>query len=435
MNPLLKLKQSEFGQQILLMTSGSVIAQGISFFASLLLARLYSPDSFGVFSFYISIISLLGVFGSGKYDLAIVIARSTKDAARIFYLGTLLLIAFSILITSIFFIHYFFNQNSESAKNLWLLFSGIGVLCIGFNVLLFSVYNRHQQFGILNKSRLLESIALNGFYALFFMLGQWGLLVGFLLAQLVISTYLLLQIKKSILPLHVKTHPHLQLTAWPSKKILWLTALKYQRFPRYNIVQGLLDIFQNQNFILLGAYWFSAAAIGWYSFGLRILQAPIGLLIKPMSNIFFSKTSEYHRQNISIWPLVKKTIWITGAISLPFFILFIFIGPWLFKSFFGPEWENSGVICSALSLAIWLDMIRTPISQVAIVLGKQKKQSQITLIGAITSVICLVTAGNYFEDNLAMAFFIISLGQILYCILTISYNLRLAKHTHIFSVP
>ena len=63
--------------------TGSVIAQGIAFLAYLVLGRLFTPEDFGLYNIFYNYIEVLIILSTCKYELAIVIADSDDEAARL----------------------------------------------------------------------------------------------------------------------------------------------------------------------------------------------------------------------------------------------------------------------------------------------------------------------------------------------------------------
>src|SRR5436190_26760 len=67
-----KLTNTEFGKNILVLLTGTGIAQIIPIAISPILTRVYSPNDFGLLGLYIACSTILTVFSSGRYDLAII---------------------------------------------------------------------------------------------------------------------------------------------------------------------------------------------------------------------------------------------------------------------------------------------------------------------------------------------------------------------------
>lgn len=77
---LLKLLQSNYLKNITTLMVGTTIAQLVPILISPLLTRLYSPDNFGQVALIMSISSILTVFATCRYEMAIILPKETKDA-------------------------------------------------------------------------------------------------------------------------------------------------------------------------------------------------------------------------------------------------------------------------------------------------------------------------------------------------------------------
>ena len=60
--------------------SGNAWAQVINFAAYFLLTRLFSPEDFGIYNIFYSYIEVLIIVSTCKYELAIVLSKSEREA-------------------------------------------------------------------------------------------------------------------------------------------------------------------------------------------------------------------------------------------------------------------------------------------------------------------------------------------------------------------
>ena len=83
-----KLKpKSEFSRNVLTLMTGTTIAQAIPIAISPILTRIYTPEEFGVFALYLSIIMLFSSLVAGKYELSILIPKHDKNAKNLVLLS------------------------------------------------------------------------------------------------------------------------------------------------------------------------------------------------------------------------------------------------------------------------------------------------------------------------------------------------------------
>ena len=91
----LKLK-SKFSLNIMTLMLGTTVAQAIPIIISPILTRIYSPEEFGLLILFMSIVSILSVIVSLRYERAIIQPLDDEDAIS--------LVVISILFRIIFFL-------------------------------------------------------------------------------------------------------------------------------------------------------------------------------------------------------------------------------------------------------------------------------------------------------------------------------------------
>ncbi|MBK7627773.1 MAG: oligosaccharide flippase family protein [Bacteroidales bacterium] len=92
------LKRSELLKNTSILVSGTAIAQLIPILLQPILRRFYSAEIFGAYAVYLSLVGILAIISSFKYDLAIILPRKNKDAVNIFFLTVLINLAFNVVL-------------------------------------------------------------------------------------------------------------------------------------------------------------------------------------------------------------------------------------------------------------------------------------------------------------------------------------------------
>ena len=91
------LKKNEFIINLTPLFLGTSSAQVILLFTSPILTRIFSPENFGVFVIDQSILSILLVIASMRYELSIMLPKKDSDSLSLFFLSF-----FIVLILSLF---------------------------------------------------------------------------------------------------------------------------------------------------------------------------------------------------------------------------------------------------------------------------------------------------------------------------------------------
>ena len=90
------IRNTEFRRNVLTLLTGTTVAQLIPFLISPIITRLYSPEDLGRLALFVSIISILSIISTCKYDAAILLPKEESNAFALYYLSNILVGAFFI---------------------------------------------------------------------------------------------------------------------------------------------------------------------------------------------------------------------------------------------------------------------------------------------------------------------------------------------------
>jgi O-antigen/teichoic acid export membrane protein len=338
--------------------SATTVGQGISFLLSVVLARIYGPTHFGELQIFLSAASLISVPALLKFDVALVAAESEKDSENLFQLGWLALLVFAFL--CLLGIQIWSGITGTPIPPYWYLLP-ISVFGVGLIQLCWMWFVRTGEFKKVYWVRILESLAI-GLPAVFLSSqGASGLVYSNVFGQLLVAIilFVIFRANKEIQLFHFH---------WTALKD---TFKKFQVYPRINILQGFNDMLQVSLPILLLSKNYSAEVAGLYSQCIRVLQLPSRLIITPLAHVFFNKASALVRDKQDLYPYVYSTAKQVFLYTLPFVVVLMFGGPYLFKMIFGERWTEAGVFAAIIAPWILFDLIRAPIVQVANLLNRQ----------------------------------------------------------------
>lgn len=404
---------------MLTLLTGTTLAQLVPILISPILSRIYLIEDFGYLATLMSIVSPLVIISSLRYELAIVLPKKNSDAVNLLALSLLIVFIISMLSLLGVFLFIYLNplQNNDLITK-WLYFCPIIIFSLGFYQCLNNWANRLKKYKDLAVYRISNSVT-NGVVTLSLGLlktGPWGLLIGiisgYLTGQLIITLTLYKSIKK--VWHHVSFHQ------------IFLKAKEYKIFPFANSIQATSDVFQINGIIYFTSYFFNSAIVGWYSFAIRILQAPMNLIGAAIGQVFYQQASYFYNNEICLQPLVKKTIIKSALIGSPVLLILILFGPALFEFVLGENWREAGVYAQILAPFIYLDFIRSPISQIPIVINKQKKLLLFSIISNTLLIISMLYGGLVAKD-IKYGFGLLSISQSIYIISIIIWIYKISK--------
>ncbi len=372
--------RSEYIRNLTILVTGSASAQFIALALSPVFSRYYSPHEFGLLAVFMSILSALSVIVCLRYEFAIIPARTVDDASALLQLSlkiTLLTTLLSLAGVTIF--NLFFSGNKDLSNWLWLL--PVMTLANGSYQAMLNWANRHKNYKLISRYRIINSIIANGVILAAALLGYitYGLLVGFVAGGVTAMLVLYISIQKSNAPFAFNL----------GNAKLRETARKYDVFPKVNLWQAFADMLLINGVIYFLTFFFSQAVVGLYGMTTRVLQAPFNLIGYSIGQIFLQEAAHQYHEGKNIQPLIKKSILRTAVVALPIVIILVITGPDIFAFVFGDQWRESGQFARILAPWFFLDFIRTPISQVPVIIGKQRQWLAWNVLAIITLTISL----------------------------------------------
>jgi lipopolysaccharide exporter len=342
---LARVRKSSFVKNVLVVMSGTAVAQIIGFAMSPIISRLFSPSDYGVFG---SFDAVLGVIVAGvtlDYSQAIMLPKEKGDAINLFFVSCLSTSAVGLLCLMVCLIFPTNINKLMKTEGIWALaFLALASIVAGLNLSSQAWCVRVKAFKHTSASQVSRSLSSNGAQVGFglFNGGATGLIVSSVLANILASFNLLWVIVPDI-----KTF--WQGIRWHRMKEL---AIEYRDFPMYSGSQNVINALSNSLPVLLLGHFYGIAVAGAYAFGERILSAPMGLVLTALRQVLFQNASEIHNKGGRIMPLyVKITLGLFALALLPALVLFIW-APQLFTWIFGYQWNTAGEF--ARWLILWL---------------------------------------------------------------------------------
>ncbi|MEG0107648.1 MAG: oligosaccharide flippase family protein [Lachnospiraceae bacterium] len=411
------LPKSIYARNVMTLITGAGMAQAIPIAISPILTRIYSPENFGLFAFYMSIASVLVVFATGRYELAIVLPKRDRDAMHIVVLS----IALSCLVSIfLFIIILIFNsqitqltRNSEISP--WLYWIPVSTLFMGIYQSLIYWCNRQAKYKRLAISRTVQGSS-TGLLQLGVGViagGAAGLVAGDVGGRALSSTIL----AKSV---YIENREII----FRVKKIKILAiAKKYIDFPKYLIFAHSINTISFQLPIILLGTLFNSAVPGLYMLMQRIMSAPLSLIAGAVGDVFRQEASAAYIHKGNCKEIFEKTFKKLFVISFLPFLVFFFIAPDLFEFIFGLEWRAAGEYAKILTPMFFMQFITNPLSAMFLIAEKQRVDLvwQIALFFAVF--LSLYVGHLYFDINGTLISFSFSYSVMYFICGILSYRM------------
>jgi len=416
---IVRLKNSAFVRNFLIVMSGTVLAQVIGFALTPVISRLFTPADFGVFGSFNAVVSIISAGITLEYSQAIMLPKKKSEAFDLFFISCLstIIITFLCVLACLSMPEYLITL--IKAPHAWVLVLLVfTILITGFNIAIQSWCVRIKAFKQTSASQVIRSISSNGMQIGFgfFKAGPVGLIVSNVLANLFASINLL----------HVflddfKTSLHK--TSWHR---LTRLAKEYRDFPMYSASGNIITALSMGLPVLLLTNYFGIAVAGAYAFADKVLSAPMGLVLRALRQVLFQKAAEtYHHGNSLLSLYIKVTAGLFALAAIPSLILF-FWAPHIFSFIFGHKWLIAGEFAS--SLIIWLAFMFCNLPSVlfARILRLQRQLFIFGIILLAARILVLVLGGNYMTASNTILLFSI-VGSVMNIIFIVIVGLVLMK--------
>ncbi len=352
-----------------MLVSGTVLAQLVSVLLQPLLRRLFTAEMWGTYSVYLSMVGIIAVFSSLRYDDAIVLPRKDKDSASLLALS----LVFNLGITLVVFIVFLlFGKQILSAVNLKPGFTSSVLYIIPLGAFLYNVaqsFNywliRKKKYTGVSANKLIRrgSEGLSQVTLAFFK-NPAGLILSDIAGQTANSISTIIQSFRNGFSLKLV-----------SVNKLKYVASRYSEFPRYNLIPALMS---TCSFFLPPVFinkFFSSESAGYFDLTKMVLSIPLAFVASSISSVLLQQVADSFNSKKSFISELKSTLWIVLAISLAELVVIMLFGIPLFKIVFGQNWGVSGEISRIMVWSFILNFIVSSFSCIFISMRKIKYYS------------------------------------------------------------
>lgn len=341
----LKLRQSSFLKNILIVMSGTALAQIIAYSLSPIISRLFTPEDFGIFGSFTAVAGIIGALITLDYSQALMLPKEKSEAINLLCLAIISTILIGSLAGTIGFIKSSLFFSLTKTRGVWFLFLFLlTLITTGVNNSLQAWAVRSKEFKRTSVSQVIRSIGSSSSRILFgiFKTGSSGLIISNFLANAMASLNL---IKVVVNDLKVYKE-NISLSKIKS------LAREYIDFPLYSASQNFINAISSGLPVLLISKFYGLSGAGAYAFGISILQAPMGLILTALRQVLFQKACEFQHEGKGIFMLYARTVLVLFSMAIIPSLILIIWAPQIFSFIFGARWHLAGVL--ARSLIIWM---------------------------------------------------------------------------------
>lgn len=323
------------------------------------LTRIYTPEEFGLLAIFLALFSILSVFVTGRYEMAIMLPYEEKDSLSLFQLSILFSFFFSSVIAT--FIFFFsdeiaiFFQNEE--LGFWLYFLPLSILIAGIFQTFNYWLNKNKKFNSIAMGKIVLGTGTGTFQLIIRLFSKisGGLIIGYIIGQLASIFYFYRQIFFQDSSKFLKI----------SKDRLYRNAIHYKRFPLISSVTSILDRSAVQMPVLMLSKFFDQASTGIFSTLTRFLDAPFAVLNSSIALVLHQRVVAISKERPEeLSTLIIKIYFSLLVLTLPFIIVIYFYGSEIFAILLGKSWGEVGNLSFLIAVVVGYRFCVSPLSSV-----------------------------------------------------------------------
>jgi len=360
------LPASRFARHLAVVIGGTAIAQVITVGSSPVLTRLYTPGDFGILSVYVSVLGLLVVASSLRYEIAIPLPELDEDAASLLALSLILVLALSVVVAlaTLLFGPRLLSGSKYAVlmRFAWLL--PTSMLGAGAYQAISFWTMRKQAFRTLARTKISQSagqaitqIVLGALHT-----GPLGLLLGDVVGRAGGTSTL------ATLAWRESREVFRRITLGGMRRM----AHRFRRFPLLSGGSAVFNAATIQVPLLLMATFYGPVVAGLFALGQRVVAAPMSLIGSAVANVYYSTLAEIARNEPEkLQPIFLRLTKRLLLIGIGPIVLAGIIGPWACQVAFGPQWREAGDFLRLLTPMLLAQFVASPLGGTLDVLERQ----------------------------------------------------------------
>ncbi|MFK7846717.1 MAG: lipopolysaccharide biosynthesis protein [Rhodothermales bacterium] len=409
-----------FLKAVTTLLSGTFIALIISYAAQPILTRLYTPEAFGLFDTFVSIIALLLPFASLRYEDAIMLPEDDEEALGVLGLTFSLVVLVAAISTSLtVFKTPLANWFDEPSLALCFIWVPPTLIAVRFAKLTELWLTRQKRYSTISKGQVAQTALMAGsrigFAKITNVMLPFGLMWGYIAGHVASASIYAHKI--------LKTQPNF----WQHighRESIRHAARRYKRFPRFSMPSTLLITLQSRLPIFFLLYFFDQATVGYYGRAFALFAVPLSLIGGAISQVFFVEGAIARRAH-TLDKLTTKVHSRLVTIGLFPTLAIMLTGPQVMGFFLGSAWEPAGVYLQWLAPWFFLASVASPLTRLFDILEQQRKDFLTSMVIFFVQMPLFVY--GCLTGDLMLALIYLAVGGILARIIHIVVLLRLSE--------
>ncbi len=363
------LPRGGFARSVSILVGGTAMAQALAVAVSPILTRIYKPSEFGALQVFISLLALVVVAASGRFEVAILLPEDDQSAVDVLGVAILCVGLATTICAGIVFV----------CRYRWILPSSFLVLkgylwLLPFSVLGGGVYQvlnywamRQDNYNQIAKSKFTQVGAQVTTQLAVGLLvhGPFGLLIGDALGRISGSGRFIRDLWRD----HADNLRALRISRMVK------CAIRYRDYPLVSMWGALINASGLALPSLFLAQYYGAESTGWFALVNRVLGVPAALIGFSIAQVYTSEAARLSRSDPKrLMHIFLKTTRHMLYLGLVPCVVFMILAPWLFQSIFGHAWREAGVYARYLAFMFYVNFMNSPVTMTLNILERNWAQ-------------------------------------------------------------
>lgn len=348
----MKLFQSRFLRNVLVLTGGTAGVQVITLATLPLITRLYGPEAMGNVGLFVATVAIFAPIAALTFPIAIVLPKDDCIARDIAKLSFTVAATFSLILFGILLVYGDWLVNTLELHSIepYIFLMPCSVFVFALYQILKQWAVRKSKFKVTSSVLVKNAIAVNSFKVIAGIINPTsGVLIVITLAGELLRTLLMAINLKCIFGVG------------KSKLTLFYLVLRYKDFPMYRAPQVFINAVSQSLPLIMLASVFGSEVAGYFALSKSALMAPVTLVAQAVSDVFYPKiTAIINDKGDAKGIIIKATVSLVLVGCIPFAFIILF-GPDIFRFVFGEMWVTAGEYAQWISLWLFGVFVTRPV--------------------------------------------------------------------------
>ena len=411
-------KKNSIWVGILHMGLGTVLAQMINIVVQPILTRIFPTETLGIYTYLISLATMIIPVASLKLDMLIVSEPNEKEAQYITDACIIINILISLIYAIVIIVGYQVSDNNIFNKyGIIIYVVPVLVFTNGLRFLFISYLNRYKEYKTISIIAIIREAlrAVIQVGAGFLSLGVFSLSMGY-----AVSPLFGLNIQMRNYLKELKERPRINL-----KKFKEIVLVKGKRQILFLVPAQFINSFSASLVTISITALFSAKILGYYSAGVRILDIPIVFITSNVSKVCYQRISENVANKKPVLRTLMSVIIVLSAVSIMGFGTLYVIAPRLSEIVFGQGYRVAGEYIRCLCVMYAVRLVATSFAGVYTVFKKQNFELILNILlivsAGVSYVVCsmfnfeVITYLKFMNTGYTIVYLMMLLGYIVMC--------------------